>query len=165
MHNLIMVLDVESNGLHGEGFAYASIVKDTQTGEILAEYFNNAPIIGEVDPWVKENVLPVLPDPNVEDVLMLRRLFWEQWRHWSQKGASLWVDCGWPVESNFLSACVRDDFNRAWDGPYPLNEISTVFRLRGLDPLTTQDRLPDELPAHHPLADCKHSARLLLENW
>jgi hypothetical protein len=33
----------------------------------------------------------------------------------------------------------------------------------GRDPLATNERLPDELPAHNPLCDARQSARLLIE--
>jgi hypothetical protein len=35
--------------------------------------------------------------------------------------------------------------------------------LSGRDPLATYERLPNELPAHDPMADARQSARLWLE--
>ena len=31
------------------------------------------------------------------------------------------------------------------------------------DPMATNERMPDELPAHHPLMDARQSARLLVD--
>lgn len=74
------------------------------------------------------------------------------------------VECGWPVEARFLNACIDDDRGaRNWSGPYPMHEIASIMLSAGMDPMTTYDRLPCELPAHEPLADARLSARLLAQ--
>lgn len=96
--------------------------------------------------------------------LHLRNTFWHEWRRWADVGAVLVADCAWPVEANFLSACVRQNHaEREWRGPYPLHDLASVMLARGRNPLAPNDRLPDELPAHHPLHDARQSARLLIE--
>jgi len=76
----------------------------------------------------------------------------------------MFVECGWPVEANFLEACIRDyPKTRNWEGPYPMHEIATLMLAAGMDPMGTYERLPEELPAHEPLADVRLSARLLKE--
>lgn len=82
---------------------------------------------------------------------------------WKQDSTA-WADCGWPVEANFLSACVKDDWgDRCWQGPYPLMEIATVLQMAGLDPLGKYDRQPDEMPVHDPTSDARQSGRMLFE--
>mgnify|MGYP003529634433 CR=1 len=71
------------------------------------------------------------------------------------------VECGWPVEASFLSACIRDDAFRNWDGPYPMREIASIMLAAGMDPMATYEREESEKPAHEPLADARQSARLL----
>ena len=73
------------------------------------------------------------------------------------------ADCAWPVEANFLSACVKlNHKEREWQGPYPLHDLASVLLALGADALAVTERLPDELPAHHPLMDARQSARQLV---
>ena len=71
------------------------------------------------------------------------------------------ADCCWPVEANFLAQCIADNKQRTGDGPYPLLDVSSFLVATGSDPLKQYPRLPNELPAHNPLADARQSARLL----
>lgn len=165
---LHFVFDVESIGLHGEGFAVGYVVVANDGTEIESGYAacpSSTAHGDEVDRlWIKDNVLPHLKLPSHDDPAGVRDYFWRAWMSWRPE-ALMWADCGWPVEANFLSACVNDDpENRTWEGPYPLSEISTVLATNGLDPLTTYPRLETEEPAHNPLSDARQSARLLIEN-
>lgn len=172
-----MVFDVESVGLHGEGFAVGWVI--TEDGrEIDSGYAACSPdfayegTAGDRE-WISDNVLPYLPTPkhvkagiysDYEIVSQVRQSFWDEWLKWNAKGATLWADCAWPVEAKFLIDCVQDgDGDRNWQGPYPLCEISTVLIMAGLDPLAKCDRLYNEKPAHHPTCDARQSARLLNE--
>jgi hypothetical protein len=158
-----MVFDVEANGLHGEGFAVGWVLQCCE-GEIISEGFSSASVfMGEnVDPWVAENVLPHLPAPTHETCEQVRSVFWAAWLAAKAQGATLWADCGWPVEANFLSACVADDKNRAWEGPYPLHEIATVFEMAQMGATEKHERLDGETE-HHPTGDARQSARLLFK--
>ena len=198
-----MVFDVESVGLHGEGFAVAWVVIEKKEGrwERVREGWVVCPPgrargTPEGRKWVKENAAFVneiegamhLPAPNrsVNHTAGVRKAFWEVWTEEAVKGSLLWADVGWPVEARFLIACVEDDrecpddrgpandlgkTGREWKGPYPLHEIETLRVSLGVppeedrfkDPRLADERLADELPIHHPLADARHSARLLGE--
>jgi len=160
-----MVFDVEAIGLHGEAFAVAWVVVNT-AGQRLDEgclacapwQCNGTDTSRE---WVRENV----PELRVTctNPKTLRHAFWAQWRRWADQGAKLVADCAWPVEANFLSACVRQDpAEREWQGPYPLHDLASVLLALGDHAPTTVERRPDELPAHHPLMDARHSARQLV---
>lgn len=163
---LYMVFDVESIGLHGEGFAVGWIVVDETGGEHgegrIACMANDAMGNRAGHDWVGMNVPPFeLTEHSPRHV---RDRFWLAWIHWKSRGAVLVADCAWPVEARFLAACVSDDLpSREWDGPYPLHELASFRLAAGLDPLGTNLRRPNELPAHDPLADARQSARLLLE--
>lgn len=160
-----MVFDVESIGLHGEGFAVAWVVVNRE-GERLDEgciACDPADCAGtdESRLWVGEHV-PALPvtSPTKQH---LRNHFWHEWRSWADQGAVLVADCAWPVEANFLSACVKmNHAEREWQGPYPLHDLASVLLALGADALALTERLPDELPAHHPLMDARQSARQLV---
>ena len=160
-----MVMDVESIGLHGEGFAVGWVVI-TRSGVKLdegciacdPELCNG---LFEDRIWVRENV-PELKQTSPTKQ-HLRNHFWHEWRSWAEQGAVLVADCSWPVESNFLSACVKlNPREREWGGPYPLHDLASVTLALGGDSLASTERLPDKLPAHHPLIDARQSARQLI---
>ncbi len=163
--NIYFVFDVESVGLHGEGFAVGFVIKDREGNQLEQGLFScptNA-ARGNLDgfEWCKDNL------PSIEQThtapWMVRAAFWRKWLEWRAKGAILVADCCWPVEARFLAQCVDDNpGERSWQGPYPLHDLASVLLARGIDPLAEKDRQPDELPRHNPLADAKQSARILI---
>lgn len=175
--SLYMVLDVESVGLHGEGFAWGFVVVDGTGKELEAGYFACHPDDAKGSEagrkWLAENC-PALIVSNGFSPRTARTMFWAAWQRWKARGAILAADCPWPVEARFLSQCVEDDQPiyrgpspddgpRAFGGPYPLVDVASVRLAAGLDPLAKCSRLPGELPEHDPLADARQSARLLVE--
>ena len=163
--DLFMVFDVESVGLHGEGFAVGWVVVN-RAGELQHEdclSCDPAQCSGtdEGRDWVSANVPELARSSPTKQ--HLRNAFWHSWRFWADKGAVLVADCAWPVETNFLSACVRLNHpERQWGGPFPLHDLASLMLAIGLDPLATNEREADELPAHNPLNDARHSARMLV---
>lgn len=166
-----MVFDVESIGLHGEGYAAGYVVVDGDRQELQAGRFACDPRFANGTwkgrEWVAANV-PPLEETHLTPHAV-RDAFWGLWQLWKGRGAVLAADCPWPVEARFLAACVDDARGttasgpRDWEGPYPLVDVASVRLAAGLDPLGAADRLPSELPAHDPLADARQSARLLTE--
>lgn len=163
--DLYMVFDVESIGLHGEGWAVGYTVIN-EHGETMApdQRYLCLPEManGGADgrQWVKENCPPMLS--NCSTTTEMRRRFWQDWLNYKEQGAVMVADCQWPVEARFLLACVDDDPDaRTWQGPYPLHELASFMVAAGLDPMATYDRLPDE-SQHDPLGDARQSARLLV---
>lgn len=162
---LWLVFDVESVGLHGEGFAVGWVVWDQKRGYVADGYVACDPDAAngteEAREWVRANV-KVKPDRA--DPRGVRDFFWTVWRDWAAEGAVLAADVAWPVEARFLADCISDvPTEREWLGPYPLIDIASVRLAAGFDPLGTYDRLPNELPEHNPLNDARQSMRLLLE--
>jgi hypothetical protein len=168
MPDLFMVFDVESIGLHGEGFAVGWIVVGSKNplGYVKSGCYCCPPQQAKGTDgnrlWVAQNV-PVM-EPTHASPREVRDAFWAEWVDWKNEGAVLVADCCWPVEARFLAACVDDDPQaREWEGPYPLHDLASVLLALGRDPLATNERMPGELPVHHPLADALQSARLLLD--
>jgi hypothetical protein len=164
------VFDVESIGLHGEGYAVGGGVFFTDgTSDPGFEFtFAANPDLAEGDQsdrdWVRDNI-PNLPITHPKPSL-IRGHFWTLWLEAKKKYPSITMaaECGWPVEANFLARCVQDQKeSRNWQGPYPLHEIASFMEAAGMDPMATYDRLPSEEPKHHPLGDAKQSARLLMQ--
>lgn len=161
-----MVFDVESIGLHGEGFAFGYVLINAQ-GEVASKFEaacdpTKARGTAEDYAWVAANV-PALP-VTCDTPRKVREVFWEEWRYWAKKGAVLVADVAWPVEARFLAACVDDAAERHWDGPYPLHELTSIAMALGADVGTLWAlRHDNELPAHNPLNDARQSARILTE--
>lgn len=163
---LYMVFDVESVGLHGEGFAVGWVVVNREGVErshgLIWCNPDNATGTQKNRDWVRENV-PHLGVFQFISTSQVRDEFWKQWLKWKENGAELWADCLWPVEANFLIACVKDDpEKREWEGPYPFHDIASFLVARGLNPLQTHPRKEDEIPSHNPLNDARQSARIFI---
>jgi hypothetical protein len=162
------VFDVESVGLHGEGFAVGGgVFADNgaiQYGFTFACDPARAQGTDEDRQWVNDNV-PVI-DSTHRSPRGIRDAFWEKWVEAKTRysGIRMAADCGWPVEARFLCACIDDDkAKRNWEGPYPFLEISDALEIAGMDPMANYERTPSEMPKHHPYADAVQSARLLFE--
>lgn len=161
------VFDVESVGLHGEGFAVAGGVY-LSNGAVQYSFSYACPVEAaegseENRKWVRENI-PVLEITH-RCPFALRLAFWEQWQLAKAKYPDIYMaaDVAWPVEANFLSQCVQDATGREWEGPYPLIDIASVRFAAGFHPTAAELRTESEKPAHHPLTDARQSARLLVE--
>lgn len=165
-----MVFDVESVGLHGEGFAVGWVVLNDVGEEIDARMIACDPGRAKAGTspdraWVAENVEPTLAGNYTHsDPYPVREAFWAAYAALKAEGpVELWADCPWPVEARFLNACIDQNRDaRNWEGPYPLLDVGVMMRAAGQDAMAIHARYPDELPAHNPLADARQSARLLL---
>lgn len=161
---LYMVFDVESIGLHGEGFAVGMVVIDRSGNVQLAGHLACPPDAAAGDDdgraWIAENCPPIYA--ALETPQQVRESFWGIWQDFKALGAILVADCAWPVEARFLAACVDDSHqDRKFAGPYPLHELASFMVAAGMDPMAEYPRLTGE-EKHHPLGDARQSARLLL---
>jgi hypothetical protein len=163
---LYMVFDIESVGLHGEGFAVGWVVVDEHGATLEDVYWGCAAELAEGTQdgrdWIDVNVVPYLPQPNCASPAEVRRRFCEAWQRWRLQGAVLVANAGWPVEARFLARCVDDGLLDPWHGPYPLHEVATARLAAAMSAVRDCVRLPSELPAHHPTADARQAARLWL---
>lgn len=162
---LYMVFDVESIGLHGEGFAVGYVVCGVGMQAMVGTTYACPPDAANGDTdgraWIASNCPPI--EATHKTPRKVRDAFWQDWLLWKERGAVLVADCAWPVEARFLIACVNDDpINRTWEGPYPLHELASFMVAAGMDPMATYERLDDE-PQHDPLGDARQSARLLIQ--
>lgn len=165
-----LVFDIESVGLHGEAFAYGAVIVELPSWrEVRGVLAWCSPRLArgtaEDLEWVEKNcALDTYRTYPLKSPKEVRDSFWSLWRGVFNWPTWLAADVAWPVEANFLRACVGDDLSaRVWEGPYPLVDVASVRLAAGLDPLATVEREEDELPAHNPLADARQSARLLAE--
>lgn len=161
------VFDVESIGLHGEGFAVGGGIYIN--GAAQREFRFSCPqeeAVGSDDDreWIKANVAPM--EITHRHGAGVREAFWSEWEKAKAQYPEITMagECIWPVEANFVRATIAQDLeNRKWSGPYPFHEIASIMLAAGMDPMGKYDRTPSELPSHEPLADARLSARLLAE--
>jgi hypothetical protein len=160
-----MVFDVESIGLHGIGFAVGGGAFYKNGAQMASFLFSCSPENLKGNPedieWVNENI-PLL-EVTHRSPRQVRKAFWETWLEYKKiyPGIVMVAECPWPVETNFLSACIQDDPTRAEEAPYPLYDVSSIMFACDEDPLATWQRKEAELPVHDPLADSNLSARIL----
>jgi hypothetical protein len=165
---LYMVFDVESVGLHGEGFAVGFVVVngygiEVQHGLMCCPQGAARSAVAdatEAREWLAKNIPPMATTHYYPE--QIRDAFWRQWVCWKERGAILVADCAWPVEARFLRNCVADDMEgREWQGPYPLHDLASILLATGKNPLEKFGRNENELPEHNPLMDARQSARIL----
>lgn len=153
----IISLDVETDGLYGDGFAVGAYV--FENGREIDRFVGIAEIERIQDPWVLENVVYALKNiPVYSSRLDLRNNFWNFWTK-NKDQAIIISDYGSPVESYFFRKCIEDDIkNRQWLGPYPLHEVATMLLSKGIDPDINRIEYVHNLLSHtpkkhHPLDD------------
>lgn len=164
-----LVFDVESIGIHGEGYAVGALV--CRAGSCIQECSfwaacDPAKAAGDDEDrkWIADNIPPIAT--THETPAEVRAAFWRYWLEQKARIPNLVMaaECGWPVEARFLAACVDEQMPASkWAGPYPLHEVASFMEAAGMDVMATYERQSHELPRHHPLADARLSARLLTQ--
>jgi hypothetical protein len=157
---IILSFDIESNGLHGKAFAVGSVLMN-MSGKVIDEFEARCPIRGEVDPWVRKNVLPALIDMPTKypSGKALREAFWGWYKPAKAQADYVVVNNGYPVETRFLAACQDEDIeNRYWDHPFPMLDLSSLLLQVGIKPLEVrhrlvEDQLGNQELQHHPRFD------------
>lgn len=155
----IFSVDAESDGLYGEIWAIGACVYDT-SGPDIEGFAGQIDQKFVSDPWVLENIVPVVDLPRFETGLDLLNAFWDFWM--AHRDSSLCVvDFGAPVEA-FLFRCAVgiNPAARTWHGPYPMHELGTALLLAGEDPDVNRREYigrPD-LVTHNPYDDALAAA-------
>lgn len=124
----IFMFDVESDNLHGMGFQYGAVAFDSDTGKV-ALYGQKTTAYTVTSEWVQDNVKNLFGADLESDKELpaFRADFWDVLQKYKNAGYQIYTDCMYPVESNFLSACVADDvLNRAALTPFPLYDLGTL---------------------------------------
>lgn len=177
---LLFVLDVESVGLYGEGFAVGWVVidmngKEHESGLFVSDWQDcDSDINASTNHWLKKNLPPMAITHRFK--ADLRMDFFNVLQRWLPNGdnkshskvSSAWADWGYPVEAQFLIQCRNTahcermgEVDPSWLMPGPLHEIATICLAAGVES-EAYPRLASELPEHNPLNDARHSARLLI---
>ncbi len=169
MTRRIFAVDAETDGLYGEPFAIGAVVLD-ETGAEIASFAGAADVEAVRDPWVRENVLPVLgPLPEFAGRAQLRGAFWDFWMC-HRENALCVADVGTPVEAFLFRLCVAEDESRTFQGPFPMHDLATLLLVRGLDPLASRPTLARTWglewtgKQHNPVDDARLTALLFRQS-
>ena len=167
----IFSFDAETNGLWGEAFSIAAVVKDTTTGEVK-EFLGRCPIdVTQVaiNPWVRENVLPQLKGVpcNYDSYRSMLKAFMAFYMV-EKENAQIIVHMGLPVEARLFLDAHKMGIIGDWDAPFPLVDISALPEIgTSVDSYNTAHNI--EVPTceggtHNPLYD-SYAALLAYEHW
>ena len=105
--------------------------------------------------WVKENVLPYLQDILVcNSIHELRESFWRLYDKYREQSTIL-VDCGFPVETNFLSDVCRQDLEKKeFLMPFPIIDVANFISI-DIDRNEVYEKETGlKLRKHNPIDDC-----------
>ena len=135
---------------------YGLSVPQFSTGEKAFEIFDGMiDPAALTDPWVRENIVPVVDLPVYPNRVALLNAFWDFWML-HKKDAICLADFGAPVEAGLFRACVElDPQARTWEGPYPMHELGTALLLNGIDVDVNRREMAgrDDLVQHDPVDD------------
>ena len=120
----IFSFDAETNGLWGQTFAIAAVVK-SEAGTI--SFIGTCPIEGQVNQWVAENVLPVMENipeeyeyASYKELLKAFVSFYKKYK----EDADIIVHMGLPVEARLFIDAHNMGILGDWEAPFPLIDIS-----------------------------------------
>jgi hypothetical protein len=170
----ILVFDVEALRLNGTGFAVGAVVLDSK-GKIIEKFgLMSIQNIGSACEFVQKEVLPCLNDclNLCATDRELRDSFYKFLiKH---KGARIFSDVNYPVETNFLSQICNDDIeNREFEMPFPLEDIADAsnisidrmeFYRKNNASYILQDVASRKLIKHNPVDDAIVSAYFLFNH-
>lgn len=153
----VLIFDVESNGLYGKPIAVAAIYAELYDYKPPVIIDHMSAVLAEVladnrrlDPWAEEHVVPGIKHlPFVETQKELLDAWFEFYNQYSDVDeVQIWVDCGYPVETNFLNLVFKDRPGFMFKGPYPLMDACNFFH-----PDEKRECSEDYLGADHWLDD------------
>lgn len=130
----VFSLDAETNGLWGQPFSVAALVYDESNSE-LARFVGRCPIEGEVNEWVRNNVLPQMEgiDESHNSYEALLADFTEFYLR-EKANSTVIVHMATPVEAGLLRDMHVRGLIGDFDGPYPLIDLAGCLVQVGEDP-------------------------------
>lgn len=163
----IISVDAEANGLWGEAFAIAAVVRED--GVQTAGFMGMCPIKGEVNEFVENIVLPQLKGIPVthdsyEDLLKDFTNFYKLHR----EDSTCIVHVALPVESKLFIDAHELGYIGDWGAPFPLVDISAIPEINvSVDEYNKKHNIEVQVyegGTHNPLYDCT-AAALAYEHW
>lgn len=167
----ILSFDLETNNLHGTPFAVGALVIDGY-GKVHDSFTARCPIVGNVDSWVKTNVLPAITDMKEThgDYETMRESFWRWYVSAEASCDYVLVSNGYPVEYRFLLDCQEARLEeRYWQHPFPILDLTSLLVATGKDSgvgksqVRKKVRQDASFAQHHPFDDAKLAALMAFE--
>lgn len=158
-------VDAESDGLYGAFLSVAAMVTD-EAGTELDRFYASVKISPDQirSEWVRENVYPDLKNAEVffDTEKAMLEAFWLFWmKHRADSVCIAYVQ--YPVECRLFAQCVKEnEAERAFLGPFPLYDLSTLLAAKGFSfdsDMQTLSGLP--LKAH----DAMNDVRMMAAVW
>ncbi|HSX24263.1 MAG TPA: hypothetical protein VLE74_04135, partial [Candidatus Saccharimonadales bacterium] len=151
-------------------FAVGAVVMDV-SGVVHDEFSARCRVITQIDPWVKENVLPAIADmPVTHDTYVeMREAFWAWYLQAMLQADYVVVSNGYPVEYRFLLDCQEADLTeRYWQHPFPILDLTSlllqvVHQSESKHKLSSTIKKAGSYVQHHPLHDAKVTALMAFE--
>lgn len=165
MSKKIFSFDAETNGLWGQAFSIAAIVYN-ESGEEIARFLGRTEIEGDINPWVKDNVLPTMQDiPVTHESYDQLLADFAKFYLANKQDAVIIAHMGYIVEVKLLRDAHERGFIGDWDGPYPLIDIAGNLQQVGEDPTSVDAyvtkfglKVRDFGTTHNPLYDSEVAA-------
>lgn len=168
--NKVFSFDAETNGLWGEAFAVAAVVR--YPDGTVKEFLGRCPIDvtqHKVNEWVRQNVLPQMKNIpyNYPDYPSLLKAFMTFYMT-EKQDATILVHMGLPVEARLFIDAHNMGIIGDWDAPFPLIDISALPEIgTSVDTYNRENGI--EVPSceggtHNPLYD-SYAALLAYEHW
>lgn len=163
----IFSFDAETNGLWGQAFSIAAIVYD-ESGNEIARFLGRCPIEGDINPWVKKNVLPTMTGisethSSYDELLADFSKFYLE----NKSDASIIAHVAVPVESTLLKDMHSKGYIGDWDGPFPLIDLAGCLQQAGQDPNSVDNyvqnfglKVRNFGSTHNPLYDSEVAAKV-----
>lgn len=162
----VLSSDAETNGLLGKAFSIGAVLY--VDGKEVESFYARCPIEGDIDPWVRENVLPQMEGMSVthnsyEEML---RAFAEFFLR-NKAEADVIFHMGVPVEARVVLDMHDMGYIGPWDGAYPWLDIAGCLKQAGYDPTSVDAYNAQhgiEVPqseaggTHNPLYDSRAAA-------
>lgn len=165
MKKNLFFIDAEADGLYGT-FLTVGIYVISENGKELerAYYGIKRDNMHVSEPWVRENVLPILGEyEECEDEEELLERVWYFWEKYCENAYAV-ADVQYPVECRLFEKCVQKDLqNRMNKAPFPLLDVSSVLWANGVDPLKERKELLQDGHGalHNALDDAMMSAKII----
>ena len=156
-----MSLDCERNGLRGEFLSIAVCFTEETGRNNLSEvvWAVNPDNIENINPWVKENVLPFHPEITNESEQQMLQEFSDFWKKKSQEyEITLVGHMIAPVETDLFSELYKLGLIGEFQGPYKFYDINILLDIvtgkhDSLDAYVQSKGL--HFQSHNPLEDAK----------
>ncbi len=158
--------DCETNGLWGKAFSIGAILYED--GREVKKFYARCPIKGQIDSWVKDNVLPQMADmpethSSYEEMLKAFSNFFLE----NKEDADVIFHMGVPVEARVIIDMYDNGLIGEWDGAYPWLDIAGCLKQAGFDCTSVDDYnakhgievpQPEAGGSHNPLYDSRATA-------